>query len=110
MPHLGRGAGADLRGEREWVGLLDPLAAGVRGERVLVVRAVLDPGDEALPDAGVGGGREPERAGLPLVEVAEHRDLARVRAPHRKVRAPQAVWPHRISAEPLPGTQAGAFV
>jgi hypothetical protein len=76
--HDRRGVRRHLRGERERVGL--QLHRAVRLDDLeLVALAGLGAFDHGLPDTGVA--QVPHRGRLPVVEVADDRDRARVRRP-----------------------------
>ncbi|MNS29231.1 hypothetical protein D3C72_612260 [compost metagenome] len=108
VPDLGGRRGANFAREAVGVGLLHAVVVDLRADAVLVDRARLHAGDEGLPDARAGllhGVGVP----LPLVEVADHRDLGRVRRPDREVRARHAVELARVRAQLLVGAVVGAF-
>ena len=101
-------SGGNLRVERERIGL-DPQPSFLRADLELVLRAFADAGDEQLPDA-----RRPERAHrvqppVPEVEVADDRDGARVRRPHRERGADGAVDLAHVRAELLVQLLVPAF-
>ena len=76
--------GRRLRAERERIRLVHE-EAGVAGADVeLVDVARARPVDTPGPDAGRLDGLEEIRAGVPAIEVADHRDLLCVRSPHRE--------------------------
>ena len=91
VPDDGGGLRRHLGVEGEGIGLLDPVALVVGADEVLVVRALPDARDEALPDAGGAAGMEAVLAVVPAVEVADDRDLIRIRRPDAEIDALDAV-------------------
>jgi hypothetical protein len=101
VTHVPRNRGGlrrDLAGEGERVGLLGGEPAG-GGDVVLVAQPGLGPGDEPGPHAA--GADRPERvlALVPPVEVADDRDVVRVRCPHREVIARDPAARGRVRPE-----------
>ena len=91
--------GRDLGGEGERV-RLDPEATVPRTNLELVSRAVVDPRDEELPDAGRAEAAHRVQPAVPGVELADDRDRARVRRPHRERGARDAADLADVRAEP----------
>ncbi len=103
--HRGGGRGC-LGGQRERVGLVRQLGAVRVAQVVLVAAAGLRAqrgGDEQLPDAA--GVAQPHRVPrrVPAVEVSDHRDPLRVRRPHGKAHAVDAV--HALPLRAQAGAQ-----
>ena len=112
VPHDRGGARRHLGAECVRIALVDPVAPVAGGDVVLVERAGTHALHQAFPDPrGIPARRERRRAPIPAVEVADDRDLGRVRSPHGEARpADRAVGgAHRVGAELLVGPDVSAF-
>ena len=87
-----------MEGERV---ALQAQAAVLRPDLELVLRSLLDAGDEQLPDPGRAERAHRMQAPVPGVEVADDRDRARVRRPDREGGAGDPVQLADVRAEPL---------
>ncbi len=104
------GARRGLGEEAERVGLLGDGAADLRGDVVLVERALAEARDEALPDArAVPAGPEGMAAGRPAVEVADDGDALGVRRPDGELRPRTAAGLHEVGAELVVELEVVAF-
>ena len=100
VPDDGRVRGRHLGVERDRVAL-QAQPAVLRAELELVLRALLDAGDEQLPDPGRAERAHRVQPPVPGVEVADDRDRARVRRPDGERGADDAVDLADVRAEPL---------
>ncbi len=106
--HRGRVRRA-LGGERVRVGLLGQHLAVRAAHSELVERARVQAGHEELPDARAVAQAHRMTAMIPVVEVADQRDAARVGRPHREGDAVGIVDPPPVRAELLVGAMVRAF-
>ncbi len=96
-----RGVGRRHLGlERERIGL-QPQPSFLRPDLELVLRALVDAGNEQLPDPRRAERAHRVQAAVPEVEVADHGDRARVRRPDGERGANDAVELPDVRAEPL---------
>ena len=110
--------GDDRGGRRRRLGLARDRIGLVRGTRtppgaedvVLVALARADTRHEQLPDAGRMADAHGMAARVPGVEIADHRDAARVRRPDGEAHAGNAVDGHRLGAERIGEPEMAAFV
>ncbi len=86
---------------RDRIGLLDDAAVGAR-DLELVGGAGADARDEQLPDARAVAQPHRVAAPVPAVEVADHRDAARIGRPHREADALDALDRLGLRAEHAP--------
>src|SRR5258705_12118438 len=86
---------------RDRIGLLGDADAAGADDVELVARAFGDAWDEQFPDTGTVAQPHRMTARIPRIEIADDRDPARVRRPHRKASAAYAVNRHHIGAERL---------
>ena len=105
-----RGGGrAQLRAERERIGLQRQPDAVGSDDLVFVGLALADIGDEDLPDAGVEAVPHRMAAAVPVVEGADDRNPPGVGRPDREVHARGALMRHQMRAELVEQAQMRAL-
>ena len=92
------------------IGLVGAVGHVARLDVELVDLALADAGNEALPDPRLAARREGMGAGLPAVEVPDHRDEVGVRRPGREVGAGHPVGLVRVSTQLRVGLVVAALV
>src|SRR6185503_8097470 len=86
LPHHRAGARRHLRAEGVGVELFGAVVAVLRNHAELVEAALLRFRHLGAPDAGIAAAHR-MRARVPAVEIADHRDLRRVRRPDCELRS-----------------------
>jgi hypothetical protein len=102
------GVGAQARGERKGIGLAQHVPMG-RQDFEFVAVAWRNVRREDLPYAAFAPQAHHVAAPIPLVEIAHHRNAARVRRPHREGDTAHAIHLSQMGAELLEGAQMRAF-
>ena len=108
VPHDRRGARRRLEVARERVGLQHRVSVGAEHFE-LVGGALLEPGNERFPVAGLLQHAHRMRATVPAVEVADDVDAAGVWRPHREVHAAHALVLDDARAQLLERLEVGAL-
>jgi hypothetical protein len=110
VPNNRCGPGRNLieRGKR--VGFVDPIAAHARANVILIQSALADAGNEAFPNAGAGFRRKRLAGLVPIIEIADDRNLFRVGRPDGEVSAAFTGMLHDMGAELVIETKMAALI